>query len=282
MSLINLLYLLFIGCLIFSGCSSIEEPLTDPVRRRNQVSEYIDRRSDEFLFAPPSPKLQPSPSYSWEQPSPNSLPKITRDFFRCQGSEFNPMRTVTTASGPPQYLHDCGGMDRHSLPVRDGQEFIYPILIELLNAIQTKTGKRVIITSGHRCPTHNTYVDDSRDNSTSKHTIGAAVTFYVQGMEYKPSLVVQQLFNYYNEAAKYKDLPDYQLFKTDDSPKQPTKTPAWLNKEIVARIYESTEGRNCDNRHPYPYISLTVRYDSTLNKPVSYYWDKAHRSYMSW
>lgn len=268
--------------LLLLGCSSIDEPFSDPVRRRNQLSEYIDRRANEYLFTPSPAKLQPAPSYPWDQSSPTALKKITKEFFRCQGSEFNPVRTVTKGDGSIQYLHDCGGTDRHSLPVRDEQEFIYPVLIELLNAVQAKTGKQVVITSGHRCPAHNTYVDDSRENSTSKHTIGAAVTFYVKGMENQTGTVVQHLLDHYVKTTKYQGLKEYQSFKRDEGSKQTTRVSAWLNKEIVIRVYDKDEGRNFDNRHPYPYIAITVRHDLERDSPVSYSWDKAQQSFMRW
>lgn len=57
---------LFLG-LSVAGCSSGENRLDDPVRRQNQVVEYVDRTSKERLFDPEKPVLQPRPEYPWER-----------------------------------------------------------------------------------------------------------------------------------------------------------------------------------------------------------------------
>ena len=56
----------------------------------------------------------------------------------------------------------------------------------------------------------------------------------------------------------------------------------WYNREIFIKLYQKNEGRNFDNRHPYPYISVQVRYDYDAQKKVTYSWDKAFRNYMRW
>ena len=56
--------------------------------------------------------------------------------------------------------YDCGGPEKHSLPLREKKEFyLHSILIILLNYLQIQTGKRVVITCGHCCPEHNAYLD---------------------------------------------------------------------------------------------------------------------------
>jgi hypothetical protein len=259
-----------------SACNS-NDPLSDPLRRQNQIAEYIERRASESLFQPEPPRLLLAPSYAWEAGHSNQLPKITKEYFRCRGSEFNPMRVLANASTGPVYLHDCAGTERHSLPLRNNEEFVYPVLIDLLNHLQLKTGKLVVITSGHRCPAHNSYVDESKENSSSKHLLGAAVTFYIQGMEDQPEAVIEQLMSYYTAGPK-----DLTTFTRDSSAKQASSTPAWLNKEIAMRLFRAAEGRNFDNRHPYPYICLTVRYDRDLQEKVTYSWDKAQRNFLRW
>lgn len=262
---------------------SSEDTMSDPERRQNQVAQYIERHADEYLFRPEAPRQLPAPSYIWSEREPSSrLPRLTKDYFRCRGTEFNPTRVLSNDKTGPVHLHDCAGIDRHSLPLRGGEEFIYPILIDLLNHLQHETGKRVVITSGHRCPAHNTYVDESTDNTVSKHMIGAAVTFYVQGLEDQPNTVIQHLMTYYQTTEKYRGLKDCATFVRDSGGKQSSSTPAWLNKEIAIRLFNQLEGRNFDNRHPYPYISLTVRYDWDLQEKVGYSWEKAQRNYLRW
>jgi len=43
-------------------------------------------------------------------------------------------------------------------------------------------------------------------------------------------------------------------------------------------VSDPHEGRNFDNRHPYPYIELQVRHDRETGKPVSYSWNGAHKT----
>ena len=57
-------------------------------------------------------------------------------------------------------------------------------------------------------------------------------------------------------------------------------TAPWYNKEIFIKLYKKKEGRNFDNRHPYPYISIQVRFDTELNERVIYSWDKAYKNYL--
>lgn len=269
-------------CTSFVSCHSAKSD-NDAKRQSNQVSEYIQRHADEYLFQPDSPQIQPAPVYAWNAAlGENSLPKITKEYFRCRGTEFNPMRVIAAASSAPDYLHDCSGTDRHSLPLRNQEEFIYPVLIDLLNHVQKQTGKRVVITSGHRCPAHNRYVDESSENSASKHMMGAAVSFYVQGLEEQPDAIIDHIQNYYVSEPKYRGLKDYLTFKRDHSEKQSSKTPLWLNQEVAIRLYNKSEGRNFDNRHPYPYIALTVRYDWDLKEKVTYSWEKAQRNFLRW
>ena len=42
----------------------------------------------------------------------------------------------------------------------------------------------------------------------------------------------------------------------------------WQNKEILIKLYQKDEGRDLDNRHPHPYISIQVRYDRDRGEPV--------------
>ena len=48
----------------------------------------------------------------------------------------------------PNELADCEGCTRHGLPIIRGRENVYPILVDLLNFIQKKTGKIKIGTIG--------------------------------------------------------------------------------------------------------------------------------------
>ena len=239
------------------------------------AGEFISREEGEYPFRPPPSKLAVREPYPWEVGKVGKHPKITKEFFRCKGSLLNP---VKSEPGNPS-LADCGGVTKHSLPLIRNKEGVYPILIDLLNWIQTKTQKRVVITSGHRCPEHNAYVDPSPRNQTSKHLIGAEVSFYVQGLENSPETLVKWIQNYYlhdpttRTDKKYTEFTRYEKSDTDVS------TPPWMNQEIVIKLFKKKEGRDFDNRHPYPYLSIQVRYDREAKERVSYTWDKAYNNY---
>ncbi len=156
-----------------------------------------------------------------------------------------------------------------------GKENVYPILLELLNYLQKKTGKRVVITCGHRCPAHNVYADPSKENRTSKHQMGAEVDFYIQGMEERPQEIIGLLMQYYQTS------PDKELveFKRYDKPDARVSIQPWFNKEIFIKLYQKAEGRDADNRHPHPYLSIQVRYDRERKERVVYDWEKAAKNY---
>jgi len=268
-------------CILFGACtlSCQDQTEKDTIKTLSQKAEYIYRTHDEYLFIPPSPVPQAAPLYPWEIGLVGNHPKITKEFFRCKGSNLNPVHIVQGKTDVERFF-DCSGSEKHSLPLRDGKEFIYPILIDLMNYIQSKTGKRVVITCGHRCPDHNIYSDASPSNQTSKHMIGAEVSFYVQGLEEKPESVVKHLQDYYTTNPKYKDQKDFIEFKRYEKEDTDVSTKPWYNKEIFIKLFQKKEGRNFDNRHPYPYISVQVRFDADTGKKVIYTWKDANQNFL--
>lgn len=272
----SVFFLLGMALLSLFGCSN-EPPSTHyPVK-----GEYLYRRHEDVIIQISPIASLPKPQYPWEEKWPCSFSKITKDFFRCQGSSLNPFHLVQRGKESVRF-YDCGGALRHSLPLRDKKEFIYPILIDLLNAIQAKTGKRVVITCGHCCPDHNAYLDPSPSNQASKHMIGAEVDFYVQGMELQPDGVVDLILDYFREQPKYAGKKEFQEFKRYEKPLKNVSIPPWYNKEVFVKLYQKHEGRDSDNRHPYPYLSIQVRYDVDKGEPVVYTWDKAFRNFHRW
>jgi hypothetical protein len=250
------------------------------MRRLNQKGEYIYRHHDEYLFTVTPPEKKTASLYPWEINNSSKYPRITKEFFRCKGNTLNPAHLIQNKGEEAQRYSDCGGSQRHSLPLREGKEFIFPILVEQLNYIQQKTGKHVVITSGHRCPEHNSYVDSSKENQHSKHQIGAEVDFYVQGLEDSPDTIVKLLIDYYKETPKYQNLKDYIEFHRYEKGDTNVSTPPWYNKEVFIKIFNKREGRNFDNRHPYPYLSIQVRHDWDTKEKIIYTWDKAFNNYM--
>lgn len=276
--MLNNTYILIALIFCCAACSSSDND-SKKQGTRHQKGEYIYRMSKERQFALSAPQAHVPEPYPWQQNSVGSHLKITKEFFRCKGNNLNPVKIVQEKEEMVRY-NDCGGATKHSLPLRDNKEFIYPILIDLLNYIQAKTQQRVVITSGYRCPEHNAYVDPSKGNQHSKHMIGAEVSFYVQGYEEHPNKIVQLIKEYYVGTPKYqgkKEYVEFQLYEKGDSG---VATPPCYNKELFVKLFHRKEGRNFDNHHPYPYISVQVRYDYDTSERVIYTWDKAIHNYL--
>lgn len=265
--------------LLCFGCSSSDEQKSFSFQKTNQKGEYIYRKHNEFLTPIVSPETAIAQSYPWNDNRSGACSKITKEFFRCKGSSLNSPQLLQT-KGETIKQYDCKGGNKHSLPLRDGKEFIHPILIELVNHIQDTTNRQVVITCGHRCPEHNTYADPS--NLYSKHMIGAEVSFYVQGMEEHPQRIVEIVQNYYKTHVFYKGNKNYEEFKRYEKKDTNVSILPWFNKEVFIKIYEKKEGRNFDNRHPYPYLSIQVRHDRDTDERVIYSWDKAFKNYHRW
>jgi len=262
------------------SCSSKESSHQHRQQLSRQKGELISRRHNEQQFALVLPQRKQAEIYPWRHHSSSPYPRITKEHFRCKGCSSHPISVEYRDSKTPVHHADCAGGLVHSLPLRDNHESIYPILIDLLNLIQDKTGHQVIITCGHRCPVHNEYADFSPLNRTSKHMIGAEVDFYVQGMEDQPQAIVDLIISTYaNDPQYYHDLSwsQFQRYLKEDTN---VSTLPWYNKEIFIKLFHQDEGRDFDNHHSYPYISIQVRYDKERQERVFYSWEKASRGYL--
>lgn len=271
----NIFLTLFL--LTLASCSSSNDG-DENSSFQNQKGEYIYRKSNETYLNTKEPSFVTPKCYPWQSSTKDNLPKITKNYFRCKGNILNPP-VLTKQNETKEYIYDCCGTQQHGLPLRNGKEFIYPILIDLLNYIQDQTNKKVVITCGHRCPEHNTYVDNSVSNRYSKHAIGAEVTFYVEGFESEPQKVVDILKQFYKSKPEYLGKKDFETFLRYDKSDSNVSIQPWYNKEVFIKIFSKNEGRSIDNSHPYPYISIQVRYDKELNEKVNYSWEKATKNY---
>jgi len=84
---------------------------------------------------------------------------------------------------------------------------------------------------------------------------------------------VKLLQDYYaDESDEYRHFQRYTKSDTDVS------TQPWYNKEVFIKMYKADEGRDFDNRHPYPYIRIQVRYDRKERKRVTFNWDVAEKN----
>ncbi|WP_237753486.1 hypothetical protein [Candidatus Protochlamydia amoebophila] len=277
---LNLLSLkfLFIFFIFLTSCSSSSKSTVTP---SSLTGEYIYRHHEDSQIQVEPMIFVKRKTYPWEENQSGAYPKITKDFFRCKGTSLNPVRLVQKEKELVRY-YDCGGPQKHSLPLKNQKEFIYPILIDLLNYIQVKTNKRVVITCGHCCPDHNVYVDSSPSYQFNKHLIGAEVDFYVQGLEYQPEKIIELILNYYQEMPKYKGLKDFQEFKRYEKGDSKVSTKPWYNQEIFLKLIKKSEGRDFDNRHSYPYLSVQVRYDWETKQKVHYSWSQAFGNFHRW
>lgn len=235
-------------------------------------TEQLNRQSTDYMYLLPPPHYSVRELYPWEKKFAGKYAPITKEYFRCKGCSTNPIKLVEK-NGTSEAITDCSS-NGHSLPVRDGKEEIYPILIDLLNFIQARTNRRVVITCGHRCPAHNTYADPSTFNANSKHMIGAEVDFYVEGLENQPLEIISYIQDY------YRGQKEFETFQRYEGPDTNVSTPPWFNKEVFVKLYKPDEGRDLDNQHPYSYLSIQVRYDRARGKRVTYTWEEAFRGYL--
>lgn len=271
-------YLLILFLCTFLACSSAEDTERKLLRKGNQVGSGVFRASDEKVLSSPKLTYSPSPTYAWKRNTDSKFQVITKEHFRCKGSSLNNAYLIDDSSGE-RLLSDCKGGNRHSLPLHNEQEFIYPILITLLNEIQNKTGKKLVILSGHRCPTHNEYIDYSKYNLNSKHTIGAEVAFFVEGLENSPEALVNILMEHYKEDTEGKEYTNFDRYLKSDTN---VSTQPWYNKEIFIKLHKNNEGHNKEIFKTHPFISVQVRYDREKKQRVNYTWNLAHQNYYRW
>jgi hypothetical protein len=236
----------FLFC--FVGCTTLEEAHKQKVKEINQVKESIERKEGEAFFTILPPKVKEHRPYPWEERYIGSIRKITKEFFRCKGSSSNPPEIVTGKE--PVYFYDC---TPHSLPIRDGEERVSTVLIDMLNFVQQKLQSRVVITSAHQCPTHQKYLKKEKKSKMSRYLVGAKVDFYVEGYERKPQEVAALLSTFFKEPLTVQ-----------------VKGQEWSNKEVRLILRKTGERRNKDNRHPYPYFTLEDR-------SFHYTWDHAYK-----
>ncbi len=250
---------------LLSGC------LGDKKYSKDSVTEQIERKRNEKAIRVPDSILREEPYYPWKKKI-----EITKEYFACKGSSLNPPKIIVEGNKEFSRYYDCGGSLKHSLPIKEDSEHIYFVLIDILNYIQKLTKKPVIITSGHRCPTHNNYLDPSPKNSNSKHLIGAEVNFYVQGYEDVPEKIIECIFLYYKTHPTLSTQKEYVTFERSQVPTNVITAP-WYNKEIFVKLFKKEEGRNFDNRHAFAYISIQVRFDRLKNEKVFVTHEQAQR-----
>ena len=115
----------------------MEQSQKKEIRQRNEKKDRVHRLSHEAQY--PETKLlsQIRDPYPWELGYTGIHPPITKESFRCKGSGKNPPKKKDKDLNI--LLQDCSGVHNHSLPTKGKKEFVYPILLDLLNYIQAKS-----------------------------------------------------------------------------------------------------------------------------------------------
>lgn len=254
----------FIFVLVFLvSCSSADQRLEKKRMNNNKTIEKIYRLSDEKVYVHEEFKLCKRELYPWEN---NCIfPKITIDHFRCRGSSSSKEKKQGD-----KVFQDCKGLYEHGLPYVDGQEFIFPVLITILNKLQNSLQKKIIITSGHRCPKHNSYVTLG-SSKLSRYMIGAKVDFYVEGMEENLLDVISSVLDLYKE-----DNQEYAVFEKITKENGNFK---WQNKEIQISLEENNEN-SPQKTSKEQVISIEVLYDREKKEGIILDWDKAYKGFI--
>lgn len=242
--------------------------------------EPIRRLSSQATFALNAPSQNSPPLYTWDA-AYSELAPITKEHLRCKGDPKHPIRHETIQD-KEERLQDCIGGTRHSLPIHEGEEIEYPGLLELLNYLQSKTERRLVITCGHRCPDHHKYAEPLTGQTSSKHLVGAEVDFYIEGYEENPQAIVDLIFTYYREHPELSKKTKYTQFERYTKPDTNVRTQPWFNKEVFVKMFAADEGRDFDNAHHHPYIGIMLRYDRARKQTVRYSWNQAYRGYYLW
>ncbi|NGX32957.1 MAG: hypothetical protein K1060chlam4_01014, partial [Candidatus Anoxychlamydiales bacterium] len=104
--------------------------------------EEISRLDSDIYYKHQDPTKNLMDLYPFEEETAGFF-KITKEFLRCKGNPLNPERVDTSNLDNVKVYLDCVGPAKHSLPLMNEKEGVYPVLLDILNYIQRKTKKRV-------------------------------------------------------------------------------------------------------------------------------------------
>lgn len=253
-------------CLV--GCSGLEQSEQEQIRKVNAKVDPITRFSDEHFYQISFPEKKTEKRAGLKESS--SIKKIDKEHFRCKGSLSN--KPVVSLEG--KTLNDCEGAYKHSLPIRREKEFIYPALIEVLNFIQNRLSKKVVVLSGHRCIDHLRYVKQDYTPLSFKSLVGAEVRFYVEGAENQLDSIVSAIFSYYDLFFP----KDKQMVSFTSSP----ENKVYENKELIVRLIEPNHPEIEEHALSFPYCQIELKFDRELNKKISAKLEDGLSAYYRW
>ena len=244
--------------------------------RPKVVRRYPIMRSNQDVEFPLLPPWENEERlYPWDQEQGTVFSTITKENFRCKGGTHHRLRKLVGANQQVHYIEDCQGGGEHPLPLQEGKEFIYPVLIDLLNHLQKALQARVVITSGHRCPQHQLYISPKCHQAHSKHLIGYAVDFIFdrKSLDVKKTLHAMQKF-YAKNNHGLEDIQFYTLHSDFSVQSHPI---SFGNQEIRVTFFPADTLIDGDNTHAEPFARIEVLYDRFRKQKVFCSWEKALR-----
>lgn len=239
----NLCKLLSLFLLV--SCGSFEKSEKKKLmQKEKRVCAVVLQGGEKQLDLGPSQSFEVA-GYPWERYGFLLLP-ISKEHFRCKGSSLSPPKTFLSYSGQLQTVQDCGG--DHSLPLKNDQEYIDPMLIDLLNALQDKLGAKVIVLIGHVCPVHAIYDNPMAPHKDFKYQLGAKVAFYVEGNESQTVL---------------KALADIYLQKDPNAVIKENSEEGWSSSMVMARSMKQEQ-------EIYQAVTIEMKLDSQTKQSIYY------------
>ncbi|PCI76056.1 hypothetical protein COB21_04930 [Candidatus Aerophobetes bacterium] len=215
-----------------------------------------------LLFSAPPPHLELASLTPKEH---TNLPPITTHHFRCKGSHNNPI-IHHIIDEKTKYFQDCDGLHTHSLPIIDGEETVYPHLVELLNYAQQKTKRPITILSGHRCYMHQSYLSCKHADLISLYQLGAAADVCFQGSHLNLLSLVSAISDWYSCAKN--------LSKTKFSINQDHTQ--WSNRYITLTLHEKTDLPS--TAYQGPHLTIKLKKDPHSGKTITYSYRKVRNN----
>jgi hypothetical protein len=249
---------LLLNLLLLISCSTADERSQKQRMKNNLSCEKIYRLSSEKNYHIDSLELATRQLYPWENET--KYPKITINTLRCRGS-----KDATPIKSGDKIFEDCGGLHDHGLPYQDGEEFIYPALITLLNRVQNSFDKKVVVTSGHRCPKHHNYLVKGQ-SKISRYMMGCKADFTVEGLENRPEEIIVKIMDLY---------PNEKFQKIN----QADGSTLYTSKQFHLMINKEGEHSILGEKH-HPVVSVDVRYDQDKQEAIILDWDKSFHGFI--
>ena len=244
----------FIFLLILTtGC---QEP---PSEKKHSFETYL---SEDEITTPikkkKTGKATNRPSYPWD-PMLSNTPRINKYHFCCRGSIEHPV--YQTDKG---WFSDCAGGQVHSLPLREDEEWISPVLIVLLNDLQDYFQTTAQVQCGHCCPIHYRYRIEKGERAVRRHMIGAAVDFTLKHKS------VDDVIPYLIERVNlYSSHP---LSSIDPAYAQAPS--AWKNKHFKIHTLDNY------SQEKSKAIRIEVFHDPILDENIRFQWDATEQLFI--